>query len=354
MRTMSWCIRSIAFASWPHSSFCRCRFWSSRLRRAESSVFSCFSRWVFSVSSLFSLTAVTSSVCQFTQRRWSSLFSFSFCSTSLFMFFIVASIGPRFSPSSSPPDSASSFLFSRSTSLARFAMSSLRRLISASYLSTVRLFSASSESKTTRVSSSVASEACVFKTSTRVLAISFCNVVTYISWSRIFPRISRVASMVRCTPFSTVVCSERLDSIRSSCSRDSAVVFAISFSVLFVSSSSALASLCAFSRCDSVSSSEAVRRACVSMSRSFFSRQTSTFFERNSPSASILRSRCVSCSFVPSASLICRLYADVSASIIVVSSACVRSAFCVACSASSRRAMPTSEVFHCDASCFFS
>ena len=149
------------------------------------------------MSSLFSLTIVTSSVCQLTHRRCSSLFSFSFCSTSLFMFLIIASIGPRFSPSSSPPESCSSFLLSLSTSLARFAMSSLRRLISASYLSTVLDFSASSASNTANVSSKVANDAWVLSTSTLVFAMSFCSVVTYISWSLILRRISRVASIVR-------------------------------------------------------------------------------------------------------------------------------------------------------------
>mmetsp|Transcript_17470 Transcript_17470/g.38044 ORF Transcript_17470/g.38044 Transcript_17470/m.38044 type:complete len:214 (-) Transcript_17470:507-1148(-) len=74
----------------------------------------------------------------------------------------------------------------------------------------------------------------------------------------------------------------------------------------------------------------------------------------NSASASTFFSTPVSFSFSCCSPLMLRLYPSNSVSMLSSCSCCFRSASSVACRASSRRAMPMRELFHCCASCFFS
>ena len=307
---------------------------------------SALSRCVFSANSLFSFTTPTSSVCRPTHRRCSSLLSFSVVSASRVMFLIVASIGPEESSSPAPAVLRSYSRLSRSTSAALLSASSLRREISISYFSTARPFSASSAFNSASVSSSFAFLARTFSASTRVLAMSFCRFVVSASAARIARLVSRVASAVLCTPFSTVVCSDKLANMRSSWSRTSTLQRAASCSAILVSLSRRRDVFLAASRCASVSSSAEDTFACVSANRSFFSRHRAAFFSKKSHSVSTFLKTPASCSFLEACSFTPRRVARVSASSIVASSFCASSASRVARSASSRLEAPTSALFH--------
>mmetsp|Transcript_44301 Transcript_44301/g.113116 ORF Transcript_44301/g.113116 Transcript_44301/m.113116 type:complete len:220 (+) Transcript_44301:1156-1815(+) len=209
---------------------------------------------------------------------------------------MVASSGPVFS-SSMLAVIFSYLRFSRSTSLVRFSISSLRRRISISYCSMVCSLSLTSSSSSLSVSASLELCASVLRQSTSSLAISFCSATRLISSSFTALRSFLVSAAVFCAAFSVVVCSLSLMSIWFSMSLTSLAHLWMAASRLLFSLPSTLSSISVRRIPSSVCSSDFCSLAKVSCSRSCFSRSVEMFFMRNSLSPSTFFRMLVSCSF---------------------------------------------------------
>ena len=267
---------------------------------------------------------------------------------------MFASIGPRLASPPTPDVRLSSSRFKRVTSMLFREISSSRLAISASYVSTVLVFSRDSSASAAEASVKSSTTDLRRSVSTRIRAISFCTFVVLVSSASMRRRISRVLSTTRRASFSVVLCSERLASIFSSKPRMSRSAAATDSSATREASANALSSFFARSSAASVSSCATTNRSYVSASFSFLSSVFVSAFCALAASVSVLRRSARSCSFFLDSSFACSFFAFVSASTKVISRVCSIKASRVALRASSRLAFPTRADFHCPVSCFFS
>merc|ERR1740124_1074496 len=247
--------------------------------------------------------------------------------------------------------SPSNLRLSRSRSWAFFSTSVLRRRDSASYLAMSASLPCSSEVVALSFAPSCALCETVLRASTLSRASSFCSCAPAISLSCTPSRTCSASRAVLAVPFSTAICSPRLDMTASS-------IFFASRSVRCSWVSSAATSAVSVECCwltllssMSVCSSDRLSIANFSLCCSSLCRTSSCPAMTIFISASSLFCVATSVSFFSCSVLIIFLSPRTSPSIACSYSRCLCSAVSVACSASSRRCMPSNADFHWARSC---
>mmetsp|Transcript_27812 Transcript_27812/g.65693 ORF Transcript_27812/g.65693 Transcript_27812/m.65693 type:complete len:481 (+) Transcript_27812:713-2155(+) len=311
-----------------------------------------------SATSMLRFCTVTSSVWFLIHARCSSPPSACTLAISFLRCTMVASSGPASSSMSSTPARAfmspSNFRLSRSRSCAFFSTSVLRRRLSASYLAMSASFSTSSALVDLSCAASWPLCETVLSASTLRRASSFCSCACAISLSCTPSRTLSASLAVLAVPFSTAICSPRLAITASSIFFASSNVRCRCVSIAATSAVSVeccwLTLLSSMSVCSSDLLSIANFSLCCSSVRRTSAWPAMTIFI----SASSLFCVATRVSFFSCSFLIIFLSPRTSPSIACSCSRCLCRAFSVACSASSRLCMPSSALFHCASSCFFS